>query len=43
MLGGSGDRVTAQIDITGSGELWNWADVLQMTDISMSLDAETAN
>jgi hypothetical protein len=41
-LDGDGDHVTAQIDMTASGELWNWADILQMTDISMSLDAETA-
>lgn len=42
VLGGDGDHVTARIDIDASGELWNWADILQMTDISMSLDAETA-
>jgi hypothetical protein len=43
VLGGSGDHVSAQIDITASGELWNWADLLEMTDISISLDAETAD
>lgn len=42
-LGGSGDHVSARIDIDASGELWNWADVLQMTDISASLEAETAD
>ena len=41
-LGGDGDHVSAQIDIRASGALWNWADLVQMTDLSMSLDAETA-
>lgn len=43
VLGGSGDHVTAQIDVAASGELWNWADILEMTDIAVSLDAETAD
>jgi hypothetical protein len=42
-LGGNGDQVSARIDIDASGELWNWADVLQMTDISVSLEASTAD
>lgn len=42
VLGGDGDNVTAQIDIVASGELWNWAGLVEMTDISMSLDARTA-
>lgn len=42
-LSGSGDHVGAAIDISGSGELWNWADLLQMTDITVALDAQTAD
>ena len=42
MLGGDGNHVAAAIDVTASGELWNWADILEMTDISISLDAATA-
>lgn len=41
-LTGTGDHVSARIDIDASGELWNWADLVEMTDISMSLDAQTA-
>lgn len=42
LLGGDGNHVDAQIDVKASGELWNWADILEMTDISISLDAATA-
>ena len=42
MLAGDGDHVAALIDLKASGELWNWADILEMTDISISLDAATA-
>lgn len=42
-LDGSGDHVGARIDIDASGELWNWADLIQITDISASLDAESAD
>lgn len=42
-LGGNGDHVDARIDIAASGELWTWADLIQITDISLSLDAETAD
>jgi hypothetical protein len=42
MLAGDGDHVAALIDVKASGELWNWADILEMTDISISLDAATA-
>jgi hypothetical protein len=42
LLAGDGNHVAAQIDVTAAGELWNWADILEMTDISISLDAATA-
>ena len=42
MLAGDGNHVAALIDVKASGELWNWADILEMTDISISLDAATA-
>jgi hypothetical protein len=41
-LAGDGDHVQVLIDIDASGELWNWNDLVQITDVSISLTAETA-
>lgn len=42
-LGGHGDHVTARLAIDSNDELWNWADLIQFTGLSLSLDAETAD
>lgn len=41
-LGGDGDHVNVLIDIDASGELWNWADRVQITEVSLALSAATA-
>jgi hypothetical protein len=41
-LAGDGDHVRVLLDIDASGELWNWNDLVQITDVSISLSAETA-
>lgn len=43
VLGGEGDHVDAQLAIDSTGELWNWADLVQFTGLSLSLDAETTD
>lgn len=43
VLAGSGDHVDASLDVDATGELWNWADLVQLTDLSLSLTAETAD
>lgn len=43
VLDGDGDHVEASIDIAAAGELWSWADLLEVTELSLSLDAETAD
>jgi hypothetical protein len=43
VLAGSGDHVDARIDLAAAGELWNWADIVQITELALSLSAETAD
>lgn len=40
-LAGGGDHIDASIALVAEGELWNWADLLQMTSLELSLAAET--
>jgi len=41
MLTGAGDHVDASIGLHAEGELWNWAGLLKLTAMEMSLAAET--
>lgn len=43
MLTGAGDHVDASIGLHAEGELWNWAGLLKLTAMEMSLAAETTN
>lgn len=40
-LSGDGEYVGATIGLAASGELWNWAGLLQMTKLELALGAET--
>ena len=42
-LSGDGSVVGASIGVHASGELWDWAGLLQMTALEMSLSAESTN
>ncbi|HEX5061023.1 MAG TPA: hypothetical protein VFV99_16765 [Kofleriaceae bacterium] len=42
-LGGNGDVVEASVDISASGVLWNWADLVQITSLDLTLGAKTAD
>lgn len=41
MLTGAGDHVDASVGLHASGELWNWAGLIELTGLEMSLSAET--
>jgi hypothetical protein len=43
MLSGDGNAVAASIGVHASGELWDWAGLLQMTALELSLSAEETN
>ena len=43
VLGGSGDHVEASLELDAKGVLWSWADLVQITELSLSLAAETAD
>lgn len=43
VLGGHGDHVDAQLEIDSQGELWNWADLVQFTGLTLSVSAETTD
>jgi len=43
MLGGDGEHVEASVDVAAAGVLWNWADIVQITELDLSLSAETAD
>lgn len=43
VLTGSGDHVDASFAIHATGELWNWAGLLEMTSLDMSLSASTVD
>lgn len=40
-LTGAGDHVVASISLAAEGELWNWAGLIEMTALELSLEAET--
>jgi|HubBroStandDraft_6_1064221.scaffolds.fasta_scaffold170424_1 hypothetical protein len=40
-FGGDGDSVTSTIALHGDGELWSWADLLELTALDVSADAAT--
>lgn len=40
-LSGDGEVIDASIGVHAAGELWDWAGLLQMTALEMSLSAET--
>jgi hypothetical protein len=42
-LTGAGDHVDASLSLRASGELWNWAGLLEMTELELSLTAGTAD
>ena len=42
-LAGGGDHVDATIGLAAQGELWNWAGLLQMTALELSLAAATTD
>lgn len=42
-LSGDGEVVGASIGLHASGELWDWAGLLQMTALELSLSAESTN
>lgn len=43
VIGGSGDHVDAWFELAAAGELWNWADLVQITELSLALSAATAD
>lgn len=42
-LSGDGEYVGATIALAASGELWNWANLLELTHLELELGAETTN
>lgn len=42
-LSGDGEYVGATIALAATGELWDWAGLLEMTKLELSLGAETTN
>src|SRR5262249_52331258 len=42
-LTGTGDHVAASIDIDATGQLWTWTDLVEITEVTLSLGAETAD
>ncbi|HEY1816935.1 MAG TPA: hypothetical protein VGG74_31520 [Kofleriaceae bacterium] len=40
-LTGDGDSVTASLVLHGTGQLWTWADLLELTELDVSADAVT--
>ncbi len=42
-LSGDGEVIDASIGLHASGELWDWAGLLQMTKLELSLAAESTN
>jgi hypothetical protein len=41
VLAGNGDHVDAHLAIDASGVLWNWADIVQITEIALSVSARS--
>ncbi len=42
-LTGGGDHIDASVSMQANGELWNWADLLKMTKLELSLSAATVD
>ena len=40
-FGGDGDSVTSTLALHADGELWSWADLIELTAIDVSADAAT--
>jgi hypothetical protein len=40
-LTGAGDHVDASLSLRASGKLWNWAGLLEMTEVELALSAAT--
>ena len=43
VLTGAGDHVDASIGLHASGELWNWAGLLELTGLELAMSGETTN
>jgi hypothetical protein len=41
VITGGGDHIDASINLNATGELWNWAGLLKLTGLELSLSAET--
>ena len=42
-LAGDGDHVSGRLEVRAAGELGNWADLVQISEMALSITAETAN
>jgi hypothetical protein len=40
-LDGDGDSITASLSLHGAGQLWSWADLLEVTELDVTADAVT--
>lgn len=40
-LSGGGDHVDATLALHGDGTLWTWADLIELADLSLSIEAAT--
>lgn len=43
VLAGNGEHVGAWLDLDAVGELWNWAGLVQISELALSVRAETAD
>jgi hypothetical protein len=43
VISGAGDHVDASVALAASGELWNWAGLIEMTKLELSLSAATVD
>lgn len=43
ILDGDGEHVGARLELEAKGELWNWADLVQINELSLSIAAETTD
>jgi hypothetical protein len=41
VLAGNGDRVDAHLALDASGVLWSWADLVQITELALSISAKS--
>ena len=42
-LYGEGDRITASLAIAATGELWDWENAVELTELTLAVTAETVN